>query len=93
MWSMPQRDGLPIEAGTVARLQFSKVVYVVLNNYLSVIIKTRCTGREETCHLLVFALMRTRMHTHDFPGVSISKKSSNGPIVAWFEDHVILAKN
>lgn len=40
----------------------------------------------------MFALMRTHMHTHDFPGVSISKKSPSGPIVVWFEDHVILAK-
>lgn len=41
----------------------------------------------------MFALMRTRMHTHDFPGVSISKKSPSGPVVVWFEDHVILVKN
>lgn len=46
-------------------------------------------GLEETCHLLVFTLMRTR----NFPAASISKKSPNGPIVVRFEDNVILAKN
>lgn len=44
MWSMPQRDGLLIEAGAAARLQFSKVVYVVLNSYLAVIIKDKMHG-------------------------------------------------
>lgn len=44
MGSVPRRDGLPIKAGAAARLQFSKVVSVVLNNYLAVIIKDKMHG-------------------------------------------------